>query len=243
MNEIKGILNFKNVSETQMGNLKTYLTHNNATGFEGNSGTVKVKGNCLEFGFDFNPESKILEIDPKTYPENLAKLSPEIRNKVASRLISNVMGGSGAINPLVLASSNGYPSHPSKYGVYDYVIPYIVNNSGLDFTFSAQSMDHGSISSNLSTVPNTASTESVELFEADSTKLSGVGVGGTVTYQWGDGQTVISIQFFLNTMFTHSFTVGATGPAASKLTIVVTKNSPVVSGYTYLDPVITITPA
>lgn len=241
MNQIKSVLNFNDVSETQLERLKTYLKQNNVNGFEGNTGTVK--GNCLEFGFHFNPESKILEIDPKTYPENLEKLSPEIRNKAAFKLVSNIMGGSSARNPLVLASSNGYPSHPSKYGVYDYVIPYIVNNSGLDFTFSTQNMAHGNISSNLSTVSNTASTDAVELFEADSSKLSGFGVGGTVTYQWGDAQTVILIQFFLNTIFTHSFTVGVKGPAASKLKIVVTKDSPIVSGYTYLNPVITITPA
>ena len=241
MNQLTDTLKFPHISETQRANFKNYLEQNNANGFEGNCGIVK--GDCLEFEFDFNPKTEVLEINPKIYPENLAKLSPEIRNKAAIRLVSNIMGGSAALNPMVLASTNGYPSHPSKYGVYDYVIPYIVNNSGLDFTFSSQSMDHGNVSSNLSNVPNTSSTESVKLFEADSSKLSGVGVGCTVTYQWGDGQTLITIQFFLNTMFTHSFTVGAKGPAASKLKIVITKNAPVVSGYTYLDPVITITPA
>jgi len=241
MSQKKESLYFKNVSETQLSNFKSYLEQNNAVGFEGNNGMVKAK--CLEFGFNFDPKNKSLEINPIIYPENLSDLSPELRYNAATRLISNIMGGQDAIHPMILASTNGYPSHPGEYGVYDYVIPYIVNNSGMNFTFATQNMNHGNITSNLSTAPNTTSTEPVELFRAESTKLSGVGVGGTVTYQWGDGQTVITIQFFLNTKFTHSFTVGKTGPAASKLNIVVGSDSPVVSGYTYLDPIITITPA
>ena len=228
---------FNCVSGENLAMLKTFLQQNGCEGFDENSGTVQ--GRCLGFDFKYEPSSHTLELVPKSLPKNLASLPEDIGHAAAYTMLSNVMGLEGANRPMTeMLTASTYPSPPSRYGVYDYVIPFITNTTGEAFHFSSQTMAHGTIFSNVETVAANALV--IELFEADSAKLSGYGVGGRIVYQWADNATDVNIDFFLNTIFTHTFTVGFSGPNAANMVGVITENSPVLSGYTYLDPKITI---
>ena len=222
-----------NVSQQQFDRLRAYLVHNGCSGVEGNSGTAVAE--CLTLGYRFDPTTGTLELQAERLPKNLQTLPDNLRVPAALRLMSNVMGHGAAPRAMALAAASSYPNHPSTYGVYDYVIPFITNNTGHIFSFKDQTMAQGTLASYTSTVA--ANNTQVQLFEADSSKLSGTGVGGTVNYVWQDNTTIMTINFFLNTEFTHSFSVGF---STTSLTATVTSTDPTLAGYTYLDPQITV---
>jgi len=226
---------FDKVTSEHFARLKTYLKENGCTGLNGNDGMAL--GQCLKLGYRFDPDAGTLDIKAESLPENLASLPEDKRVAAGHRLLANVMGMNGP-SKIILATPDSYPSKPNRYGVYDYVIPYVTNESGFPFSFKSQSMEHGTLHSHVPTIGADAS--ELEVFEADSSKLSGLGVGGTVKYIWKDNTTVMSIEFFLNTIYTHTFTVGF---STTTLTASVTGDDPELDGYTYLDPKITITKA
>ena len=225
---------FNNVTPENFSRLKTYLQNNDCTGLDGNEGTAV--GSCLRLGYKFDPSAKTLDLDAEALPENLQSLPDAKRVAAGHRLLANVMGLNGPATLILAADDTTYPYHPGRYGVYDYVIPYVTNQTGHIFSFKNQTMTNGTLESHEATIAADAS--EFMLFEADSSKLSGVGVGGDVTYIWKDNVTVMTISFFLNTIYTHTFTVGF---STTTLTSTITDDSPVLSGYTYLDPKIVIT--
>lgn len=217
-----------------MERFRSYLAQNDVTGYEANQGILI--GKCLQGSYLYDPSRQSLALEPESLPKNLMLLDEEIRSAALLSLLNNILGiGPGSNIP----GNKGLQGkrHPGHYGVYDYVIPTIKNNSSGGFGFASQDMSNGTLYSYTQFVK---SGDTVELFEADSTKLSGLGVGGTIVYLWGDNQTALNIKFFLNTIFTSTFTVGTTGPLANRLSVTITDNSPDLDGYTYLNPVITV---
>jgi len=225
---------FENLTPGNFDKLKAYLRHNNCTGLEGNEGSAI--GHCLDLAYRFDPATGTLDLSAQRLPENLQALPPELRVKAGSRLLANAMGVGRPARPMALAATATYPNKPNRYGVYDYVTAWVTNSTGHAFTFKDQSLDHGTMFSYAGTIDANASV--AQIFEADSAKLSGVGVGGSVDYVWADNTTVMTISFFLNTIYTHTFTVGFSTTA---LTSSVTDTDPSLDGYTYLNPQITIT--
>lgn len=225
--------NFDNVTAQNFDRLKAYLRSNACTGLDGNEGTAI--GHCLHLGYRFDPAAGTLHLSAQSLPKNLQSLPSNLRINAARRLLANAMGLGKPALGAPMAAAGDYPSHPSRYGVYDYVIPYVTNQTSHAFTFKSQTMNEGTLFSNQGSIPSNAS--ELQIFEADSSKLSGTGVGGSVEYVWADNTTVMTISFFLNTVFTHTFTVGF---STNMLTADVTNTDPDLSGYTYLDPKITV---
>lgn len=225
---------FENVTPENFDRLKAYLQKNDCSGLDGNEGTAI--GHCLKLGYRFEPAEATLDLSAESLPENLRQLPSDMRVRAGSKLLSTVMGLGGPARSIALDSTSSYPNQPSRYGVYDYVIPYVTNQSGHPFTFKDQSLTNGTLYSYEPAIAVDASV--FQIFEADSAKLSGVGVGGTVEYVWADNTTVMTISFFLNTVFTHTFTVGFSTNALKVTSL--TNTDPNLDGYTYLDPKITV---
>jgi len=227
-------IQFENLTIENFDRLKAYLRHNNCTGLDGNEGSAI--GHCLNLGYRFDPVTGKLDLSAERLPENLQALPPELRVKAGSRLLANAMGVGRPALQMTLATTTTYPNKPNRYGVYDYVTAWVTNSTGHPFTFKDQNLDHGTMFFYASTIDPNASV--AQMFEADSTKLSGLGVGGSVDYIWADNATVMTISFFLNTIYTHTFTVGFSTTALSST---VSDTDPSLDGYTYLNPKITIT--
>jgi hypothetical protein len=227
------ITTFEHVTPENFDRLKVYLQHNDCTGLDGNEGTAI--GACLNLGYRFDPAAGTLDLTAASLPANLETLPDELRIRAGRKLLGGVMG-IGQPPRTMMLDANAYPYKPGRYGVYDYCLPYINNNTGHAFTFQDAPLTNGTMYSNLQTIPVGAA--QLNIFEADSTKLSGTGVGGTVHYIWADNTTIMTITFFLNTIYTHSFTVGF---STTTLTATITDTDPSLDGYTYLDPQITVT--
>jgi hypothetical protein len=211
-------IKLEGVTQEQMKNAATYLERSGVRGFEGNAGSLA--GDCFKAEYSFDPAS-VLVITPSELPHAFRKAPAAAVAPAFAGLVRNVLTG-----------------RPSKYGVYDYVYPTIDNQSGGTLTYSSSDASNGTIEIKNSKINNAAS---LEAFEADSTKLSGTGVGGKCTYTLADGQTTLEITYFLNTKFTHTFTVGLNGANAPRYSATATNTEPSVDGYTYLNPTVTLT--
>lgn len=214
------------VSQEELESARRFLG-GGLTGIDEDSGTAV--GASTRIDYDYDRTSGLLRLTVSAYPANLVDIPPHIASRALKRVLHRAFTAPDA-------ASVG-ASKPGRYGVYDYVIPTLTNNTRFDLNFSTQTMGNGTLYSYTGTVKSGASGE---LFEADSTKLSGTGVGGTVVYLLSDG-TPLAIEFFLNTIWTHTFTAGFTGPNAGRYPApVVADVTPSLDGYTYLNPTITI---
>ncbi|CAG9257795.1 hypothetical protein [Paraburkholderia unamae] len=211
-------IKLEGVTPEQMAHVARYLERSGVKGFSGNAGALA--GDCFKADYRYEPESGILVITPSELPHAFRKAPAGVAAPAFAGLVRNVLTG-----------------RPSKYGVYDYVYPTIDNQSGGTLTYSTSDPSNGTIEIKKNKIE---SGSSVEAFEADSTKLSGTGVGGTCTYTLADGQTTLVITYFLNTKFTHTFTVGLSGGNAARYTATATNTDPSVDGYTYLNPTVTL---
>jgi hypothetical protein len=215
------IVKIEGVTADQMAAAEKYLARSGVEGFDGHSGSVR--GECFAADYDFDPSTGVLTVTPSELPHAFRQ-APEATVAPAFRsLVQAVLVGL-----------------PNKYGVYDYVIPTITNNSGGILTYSSSNATNGTIE-----ITNTkiASGSSVQAFEADSSKLSGTGVGGTCVYTLADGQTTLQIAYFLNTIYTHTFTAGLQGGNAARYSTSLSGTDPSLSGYTYLTPTVTLSKA
>ncbi|MEO6500434.1 MAG: hypothetical protein ABIQ09_00810 [Jatrophihabitantaceae bacterium] len=203
----------------QMAAAGEYLARSGVEGFAGHSGAVR--GDCFAAEYAFDPSTGVLTVNPSELPHAF-RTAPQ----------ATVAPAFGA---LIKAALQGLPG---KYGVYDYVIPTIVNNSGGILTYSTSNATNGTIDITTSKI---ATGVTAQAFEADSSKLSGTGVGGTCVYTLSDGQTTLNIDYFLNTMYTHTFNAGLLGGNAGKYTATKSNTDPTVDGYTYLTPTVTLT--
>jgi hypothetical protein len=201
------------------------------SGIEADSGSAEGESTKLDYEWDHG--ANVVRITVHSFPSDLQDLPPETASKALLGVLAR-----GFEVPAGAAAGVADKVKPNRYGVYNYVVPLLTNNTRLDLNFSSQTMGNGTLYSFSSSVAAGASTSN--LFEADSTKLSGTGVGGTVYYQLTDG-TPLRIDFFLNTIWTHSLTAAFTGANAGKYKAVeVTDTDPSLDGYTYLNPTITI---
>jgi hypothetical protein len=197
------------------------------SGIEGDAGTAT--GEATKLDYEYDRASGLVRMTVHAFPTNLEKLP----NHIASRALRQVLARAFT----TAAVEAGDARKPNHYGVYDYVIPTLTNNTRNDLQFSSQALTNGTLYSYTGTI---ASGANGELFEADSSKLSGTGVGGEVIYQLSDG-TPLKIDFFLNTIWTHTFTAGFSGGNAGRYkTPDVGNTDPSLDGYTYLNPTITI---
>ncbi|HYI59480.1 MAG TPA: hypothetical protein VEX66_15025 [Microlunatus sp.] len=207
------------VSTDQMATAEKFLTRNGIQGFNGDTGSLQ--GECFKAEYRYDRDASTLTVIPAELPEAFRTLpgdavSPAFR-ALATSILSRRLG---------------------DYGVYDYVTPTIDNQSKGVLDFSTTDPTNGTIA--ITTNRYEVGTKA-EAFQAKSTKLSGVGVGGTCTYTLAGAQTTLVITYFLNTIFTHTFTVGLQGINASRYATTTTGTDPYSSGYTYLQPTITIT--
>jgi hypothetical protein len=176
---------FNKVTPDNFSRLKTYLQQNGCSGLDGNEG--RAVANCLKLGYKYDPEAGILALEAEALPENLQALPDHIRVAAGHRLLANVMGLNrpGTMIVPTFTSNPPYPYRPSLYGVYNYVDPYVMNWSCHPFTFKSQSLTNGTLSYYLPVIPYNLN-EAFRLFSAQSVKLSGTGVGGSVDYIWRD---------------------------------------------------------
>jgi hypothetical protein len=230
---------FNKVTPDNFSRLKTYLQQNGCSGLDGNEG--RAVANCLKLGYKYDPEAGILALEAEALPENLQALPDHIRVAAGHRLLANVMGLNrpGTMILPTFTSNPPYPYRPSLYGVYNYVNPYVMNWSCHPFTFKSQSLTNGTLSYYLPVIPYNLN-EAFRLFSAQSVKLSGTGVGGSVDYIWRDNATIMTISFFLNTVFTSTFTIGF---STNTLVFNAENTDAVSDGYTYLDPIFSISKA
>jgi hypothetical protein len=209
------------VTAEQMEAAGKYLARSGVEGFNGHSGSVR--GECFAAEYEFDPSTGVLTVHPSELPHAFRKAPEAAVAPAFSRLVQSVLVGL-----------------PNKYGVYDYVLPTITNNSGGVLTYSSSNASNGTIQITNNRI---AAGSSVQAFEADSTKLSGTGVGGTCVYQLADGQTTLQIAYFLNTIYTHTFTAGLQGGNAARYTTTLSNTDPKLDGYTYLTPTVTLAKA
>jgi hypothetical protein len=216
---VNHIIEIEGVTADQMATAGRYLERNGVKGYDGHSGSVR--GDCFAADYEYDPASGKLVVTASELPHAFRQAPPEA-----------VVPGFRTLAQAVLLG------RPNKYGVYDYVYPTITNNSGSLLTYSSSNPTNGTIE-----ITNTkiANGQSLQAFEADSSKLSGTGVGGTCAYTFADGQTTLQITYFLNTIWTHTFTPGLQGGNAARYTATATNTDPTLDGYTYLNPTITVT--
>jgi hypothetical protein len=217
-------IQFDGVTSAHMARVAEYLARNGVEGFGNHVGSVK--GECFGADYEFDTATGVLSVTPTELPTALHNAPEDAALPAFRTLVQSVLQGSD-VNPL----------RPDKYGVYDYVVPTIDNNSGGEMTFSTSSPTAGTIEMGQAKLSNGAS---YRAFEADSSKLSALGVGGTVTYMLPDGQTMLDITYFLNTIFTHTFTVGLRGQNADRFACPYYDVKPVLEGYTYLTPTVKV---
>ncbi len=208
------------VTAKHMEIIGTFLTRSGVVGFSGDEGSVT--GDCFAAEYRYDAASGVLVVRPSRLPEAFEKAPAAAVAPAFQTLVRSIMVG----------------RKPNNYGVYDYVIPNIDNESGGMITYSSSSPTNGTISISNNKIPTGGPQEA---FEADSTKLSGTGVGGTCNYTLADGQTVLAITYFLNTIYTHTFTAGLQGGNAARYQTATASTDPVLDGYTYLTPTITLT--
>jgi hypothetical protein len=211
-------IKIEDVTADQLAVAGEYLARSGVQGFSGHAGSVR--GDCFAADYAFDPSTGVLTVTPSELPHAFRQ-APE-------------GAAAPAFRSLVQAVLVGLPS---KYGVYDYVLPTITNNSGGVLTYTTSNPTNGTIEITNSKIGNGSS---LQAFEADSTKLSGTGVGGTCVYTLPDN-TTLQLTYFLNTIWTWTFTAGLQGPGSAKYTTAVTGNSPSLDGYTYLTPTVTLT--
>jgi hypothetical protein len=220
---VSEVIQIPNISSAEMKKIARYIAMADLTGFEGHEGVIT--GDCVQIRFRHHASAKTLELQAVALPADLRGLPAPMAHAALKQLVHRV---------LALGDD-----HPSRYGVYNYVIPTINNTSGGVLTFSSSNLSHGTIRDVAQSIANGAS--GTEMFEADSAKLSGVGTGGTVVYTLADGVTTLNIDWFLNTIYTSSFNPGLAGGNAARYSVSASNTDPVVSGYTYMNPVITLT--
>jgi hypothetical protein len=227
--QVKESIEITDVGAPDIERIASFLERNGISGFSGNEGTVK--GECFTAEYRYDPAAKLLVVQSSEPPEAIRKAPPAIAALTFKRLIQSVMTGR-----MMTTNTN----KPNRYGIYDYVIPDITNNSGGTITYSGSNPTNGTISISNNKI-DTGNTK--EAFEADSSKLSGTGVGGTCDYTLADGQTVLTITYFLNTIYTHTFTAGLSGFNAPRYSTSLSGTDPTLDGYTYLNPTITLSRA
>ncbi len=79
--------------------------------------------------------------------------------------------------------------------------------------------------------------------EGDSTKGSALGAAADVVYTFADGITTMTITYALYSAQSTSYNVGLAGGNAPAFKAVSTTAGGFLSGYTYMTPITTITPA
>lgn len=221
---MKDSIEIKDITPAQMEKLARFLAGSDVTGYSGDKGAVK--GNCFAAEYNYDPATGVLVVRASELPEAFRKAPAAAVAPAFERLVRSIAHAG-------LMDSR----YPNKYGVYDYVVPNIDNESGGTITYSNSNPTNGTISIS-NTKIDTGQTQ--EAFEADSAKLSGTGVGGTCEYTLADGQTVLTITYFLNTIYTHTFTAGLSGFNAARYSTSLANTDPTLSGYTYLTPTITL---
>lgn len=201
-----------------------FVADRGLTGADGRTGMVSGSG--VEFAYAYDEQDGRLELDVEQFPRAFEALAPELRGARFEELVRAAM-----------ETPSDLLDRPKEAGVYNYVLPTIVNSCGEILTYGSASMDHGSITITTSRydVGKTA-----QAFDARSLGGSIMGVGGRVVYTVGSGSPLVNIDFFLNGIGEYSFTVGLTGGNAYLFKADVTGTKPTLDSYTYLEPRITI---
>lgn len=201
-----------------------FVADRGLTGGDGPTGTVS--GAHVDLAYEYDEASGRLELDVEKFPRPFEDLLPEDRVERFTALVRAAMEGPSNLL--------GRPNEP---GVYNYVLPTIENKCEEILTYGSANMEHGSITITTSRydVGKTA-----QAFDARSLGGSIVGVGGRVVYVVGSGSPSMNIDFFLNGVGEHSFTVGLTGGNAYLYKVTVTNTDPTLDSYTYLEPNIKI---
>lgn len=219
---IEQSIQIANITPEQMSNAAKFTAGNGICGLGGNAGIITA--DQVEVRYDYSPDTGIVTLQP-------TRLSAQLGSLPAATAMA-------VLKQYLLASLNALDNWPSHAGVYNYVVPTIVNSSGNKLSFSSSNINPG-------TVINVAQTidinKTVPAFEADSIVLAWDGTGGTMVYSFPDGVTTLNINWYLNTVVTHTFTAGVSGGNATRYNVVTTNTEPVLAGYTYLMPTITIT--
>lgn len=214
-------LEIQDVTPEAMAQLGRFLGRDRLKGFEGNAGTVT--GDCIEVGFEFDPDAGLLEVTPERLPDHL-QADGALREMLDIALLAE-------------SEEEEYPSH---CGIYTYGLFQIVNNSGLGLTYASNDLEHGTVEVNAQQIEPGASPRA---FTAESAKGSTVGISGTVVYGLDDGVTSMNIQYYMVVAASASCTVGLSGANASRYKVTIEHPDGETHGYTYMKPELTINPA
>jgi hypothetical protein len=214
-------IRIESVTPEQMQTAARVTAADGLSGFEDDAGIITR--DQVQIHYDYSPDRRTLTLQPLRVSGHLGSLPGATLTAVLRQYVQDALSGGGS-----------WPSHP---GVYNYVVPTIVNQSGSRLTFSTSSINPGTVTVLAQSI---ARGETKQAFEADSIVLAWDGTGGTVLYSFADGVTTLNISWYLNTVLTHSFTPGVSGGNADRYTVTVQNADPVLAGYTYLMPTVTI---
>ncbi|NIP26799.1 MAG: hypothetical protein GWO38_24005, partial [Phycisphaerae bacterium] len=190
------------------------------SGHEEDSGTAK--GLCCKVKYEYDSKKNLLLLEPVEMADHLTheKLERTIRFAMA-------------------AEQNCGPSTrwPKQLGVYNYVEPFINNQSGGVLTFSGDDISNGTLVVTNNKIPDGTT---LQAFDARSSVASGIGCKGKVTFILADGNTNLILSYMLDGIGIHSFNAGISGLNAAHYSASITCNQAIQAGYTYMWPVVTL---
>lgn len=201
-----------------------YLRSRGLTPASGPRGTVT--GEATELAYVLDEATGVLTVDVLRLPRAIAELDRADQDAAVRGLVEDAVHRPG----LLLG-------RPSTAGVYNYVLPTVVNDSGVVLTYSSGDLDHGTFTV---TTQQFTPDQEAQAFDARSMGGSGLGVGGRIVYTVGIGSPTLTFDFFLNGVGEHSFNVGLSGGGASSYSITTTGTDPTLDCYTYLEPTVTV---
>jgi len=210
---MSGELQIKDVSPEQMERVRAFLRRDHLKGFDGNEGTVR--GDCIDVAFRYDPESRLLVVEPERLPEHLENGKPDEPFADLRTMLHVALNSPFA----------------DSCGVYDYVRPKIDNQSGGVLTYSSSESQHGNIDILQQRID---SGQNVQCAECDSRKGSIVGAEGEIVYTFADGITQLTLAYGLFSSSDYYFTSGLSGGNAARYTCVGSKKA-WMDGYTYMD--------
>jgi hypothetical protein len=194
-----------------------------------------VENECFAAKYVYDAETKLLRLEPYRVVPGLKprRLRRTIQQMIAPPLES-------------VASDLGWSYHkptPHVCAVYNWAIGYFVNNSGGVLTYSGSDTQEGNLSVDVTKINNgdNPDTHADGYWTNQGTKDSGTGAGGSISYQLADGQTTLTVTYFVNTLSTTSCTAALSGQNAARYTASCDKQTEFYYAAAYLYPYVTIT--
>ena len=214
-------IEIKQVSDEKMKRLRDFLTKANMSGHEEDSGTAK--GICCKVKYQYDSKKNLLLLKP-------IEMADHLSHEKLERTVRFAMAAEQACGPAT--------QWPKQVGVYNYVEPFINNQSGGVLTYSSDNISNGTVNVKNSKIPDSAS---LQAFDARSSVASGIGCQGQVTFILTDGSTYLNISYLLDGIGIHSFNAGLSGSNAAHYRASITCDQAILAGYTYMWPVVTLT--